>query len=574
MNENAIFTNANEWRALAELLFPHWREFPSLEQLHTQFPVRNLPEPAMVTRVGPSPTGMMHIGGLYVALLNYKMARQTHGLFFLRIEDTDTKRTVQGAYETIVDSLMDYQLVPHEGPIRTKENKYVERGEYGPYVQTARKFFYHSVAFDLICRGIMYPCFMSEAELEQIREEQRANSLRPGIYGHWAKSRNLSLAEVKSQLDKHGSFVLRLRSNGSLERSVSWDDGVRGTLTLPEYDIDSVLIKSDGIPTYHFAHLVDDHFMGTTHVIRAEEWISSVPLHLQLFRRTGWNPPHYAHVSAIQKHGEKGGKRKLSKSKDPEADVQFYWQNGFPREAVIEYLLNLANGEFEDWRREHPDTPHSEFQVAIEKIGQAGPLADMVKLESISREILTRMPMERLYECSYIWAARYDPELADEMAKDRDYTATALNVERDPKDSGKRIATLKDLRAQLAPFYDRFLPPVQELPFPANAGQKDRDEILKLVKDRYHEGISADQFFELLKGIAADVGFAPTVKEFKKNPEQFKGHVGDVAMVVRVALFGSTRSPDLGLVSQVLGTAGVARRCERVIASQPVQSKT
>jgi glutamyl-tRNA synthetase len=554
----------DEWRAIAELLYPQWRDFPSLEQLNERYPKRALPDGAMVTRVAPSPTGMMHIGGLYVALINRKLADQTGGVFFLRIEDTDTKRAIEKAYDTIINSLKDYQLIPDEGPIRTNEDKSLERGQYGPYTQTARKTIYHACAFEFVRRGIVYPCFLSEAETNQIREEQRAAELRTGIYGQWAKNRNLSLAEIEEKLRAGSPFVLRLRSTGKIDETVSWDDGVRGRLTLPEYIVDEVLIKSDGIPTYHFAHLIDDHFMRTTHVIRADEWISSVPLHLQLFSRVGWQPPNYAHVSAIQKLSEKGGKRKLSKREDPEADVEFYWQNGFSREAIIEYLMNLANPEFEDWRRAQPLAPYTEFQLSLERMGQAGPLVDIVKLESISREVLSRMTIERLYECAYAWAAHYDPELAEEMAKDQDYTGQALDIERGSENSAKRIVTLKDLRAFLAPFYERFLPEVHELPFPNNVSMEDRNQVLALVKERYNDEDSS-QFFERIKEISAELGFAPTVKEYKKNPEKYKGHVGDVAMVTRVAMFGSTRSPDLGLVMQVLGKEKVVRRCERVI---------
>ncbi len=564
-SDNAGQSQQNDWIAIAELLFPGWGEFPSLEQLHERYPERALAEGAMVTRVGPSPTGMMHIGGLYVAILNHKLARQTDGVFYLRIEDTDTKRTVEGAYETIVRSLMDYRLLPDEGPIRNREGEYIERGDYGPYVQSDRKIIYHACAFDLIRRGIMYPCFMSAEELEQTREKQRAEGLRPGIYGPWAKSRNLSIAEIETRLKAQGSFVLRLRSTGDFDRTVSWDDGVRGILTLPEYDIDAVMIKSDGIPTYHFAHLVDDHFMGTTDVIRAEEWISSVPLHLQLFKRMGWEPPRYSHVSAIQKLGEKGGKRKLSKSKDPEADVQFYWQSGFPREAVIEYLLNLANPDFEEWRGEHPDTPYDAFQLSLSKVGQAGPLADMVKLESISREVLHRMPIERLYEYSYTWAVDHNPALAEEMAKDPDYASRALDVIRDPENSAKRIVTLKYLEPLLSPFYDRFLPEIDQLPFPPGVSSEDRNHILKLFTERYQEEDFSLHFFERIKEIAAELGFAATVKDYKKHPEEYKGHVGDVAMIVRVAVFGSTRSPDLGMLMPVLGRERVVRRCNQAM---------
>ncbi|MCI0663852.1 MAG: glutamate--tRNA ligase family protein [Acidobacteria bacterium] len=555
----------DEWGAIAEMIFPQWKDLPSLEQLKERYPLRTLPDGAMVTRVGPSPTGMMHIGGLYVALINHKLARQTDGRFFLRIEDTDTKRAVEEAYETIINSLIDYQLVPDEGPIRTKENEYLDRGDYGPYIQTVRKDIYHACAFEFIRQGIMYPCFMSEAEIEQIREEQRTAELRTGIYGTWAKSRNLSFSEIELKLKAHEPFVLRLRSTGKIDETVSWDDGVRGRLTLPEYIVDAVLIKSDGIPTYHFAHLIDDHFMGTTHVIRADEWISSVPLHLQLFSRVGWQPPQYAHVSAIQKLSEKGGKRKLSKRTDPEADVQFYWQGGFPREAVIEYLMNLANPEFEDWRRAQPLAPYTDFQISLDKMGQAGALADIVKLESISRDVLSRMTIEKLYECAHAWAAQFDPDLAEEMAKDPDYTGRALDIERGSENSAKRVVTLKDLRAFLAPFYDRFLPNVHELPFPVNVSREDRNRILALVKEVFHEGDPSQPFFDKLKEISVELGFAANVKDYKKNPEKYKGHVGDVAMVTRVAMFGSTRSPDLGMVMHVLGKERAARRCDRVI---------
>ncbi|HKX33377.1 MAG TPA: glutamate--tRNA ligase family protein [Blastocatellia bacterium] len=563
-------TNAPDrerWRGIAEILFPNWRELPSLEQLEERYPVRVLPEGAMVTRLGPSPTGMMHIGGLYVGLINHKLAHQTQGLFFLRVEDTDTKRSVEGAYETIVNSLIDYGLTPDEGPVRDPAGEFLERGAYGPYVQTARKTLYHACAFDLIGRGAMYPCFMSESELEAIRTEQRAAGLRSGVYGLWAKSRQLTFDEIEARIRAGAAFVLRLRSMGDPNRTVNWNDGVRGTLSLPEYDVDAVLIKSDGIPTYHFAHLVDDHFMRSTHVIRAEEWVSSVPLHLQLFSLMGWAPPQYAHISAIQKFGEAGGKRKLSKRTDPEADVQFYWSNGFPTEAVIDYLMNLANSDFEDWRRANPEADYTAFSLTLEKMGVAGPVADMVKLESISREVLSRMSTARLYECSQLWTATFDPELAAEMRKDPDYACRALNIERNPESSAKRLVTLKSLRANLGPFYDRFLPDVRDLPFPAQIPAEDRNRILAVIRERFQETDPPEQFFERLKGIAAELGFAPTVKEYKKNAERFKGHVGDVAMIVRVAIFGSSNSPDLGQVMHVLGRERVVKRCERAMTA-------
>lgn len=566
-SQQTIFSS-NELRALAELVFPHWQELPSLKELDERYPKRNLPQGAMVNRVGPSPTGMMHIGGLYVALVNRRLAKQTSGVFFLRIEDTDTKRTVEGAYETIVNALADYGLTPDEGAIRTPEGTFKEVGNYGPYSQSARKNIYHACAFDLICRGLMYPCFMKEEELQHLREEQQGLEIRTGVYGKWAKGRYLSYSEIENRIKAGEHFVLRLRATGIYSETISWEDQIRGTLTLPQNDIDVVLIKSDGMPTYHFAHLVDDHFMGTTHIIRADEWISSVPLHLQLFASMNWQPPQYTHVSAIQKLSETGGKRKMSKRHDPEANVEYYWKNGFPRQAVIEYLLNLANSDFEDWRRANPKAPYTEFNVALDKMGQAGPLADLVKLESISRDILSSIDINELYQICYEWAAVHEKDLAQEMAKDPDYACRALDIERNSEKGAKRLGTFNDLRPQLAPFYDQFLPSANELPFPENVTVEDRNKILSLIKERYSDQDPPEQFFERLKSISSDLGFSPAVKDYKKNPSLYKGHVGDVAAVVRVAMFGSTRSPDLGLVTSVLGKQTVANRCNRVIANQ------
>lgn len=567
INNSASSRTPAECRALAEMLFPNWGELPTIAQLDERFPPRALPEGAMVNRVGPSPTGMMHIGGLYVSLINRRLARQTGGVFFLRVEDTDTKRTVEGAFETIVDSLNEYQLLPDEGAVRNKDGSITEIGHYGPYVQSARKEIYHGCAFEMICRGAMYPCFMTEEELTKQREAQIAQEVRTGVYGQWAKSRNLSLDEIAEQLKNNTPYVLRLRAAGGNEQTISWDDGVRGNLTLPAYDVDTVLIKRDGIPTYHFAHLVDDHYMRTTHIIRAEEWISSVPLHLQLFNVMGWTPPKYAHISAIQKMSETGGKRKLSKRTDAEAYVQFYWEHGFPREAVIEYLLNLANSEFEDWRRANLTLPYTDFQVSLEKMSIAGPLADLVKMENISRDILDRIDIDRFYECAQLWTAKFDPELATEIAKDPSYTRRALDVERGSAKAAKRIITLKDLREQLGPFFDKFLTPAEALPFPENISLEDRNSILNTIKERFDETSAPTEFFEKLKAIAGELGFASNVKDYKKNPQQYKGHVGDVATVVRVAMFGSLKSPDLGTIMHVMGKTRVVARCERAITS-------
>ena len=558
--------SSTELRSLAELIFPKWKQLPSLDELHQKYPKRNLPEGAIVNRVAPSPTGKMHIGGLYVALVNRRLAKQTQGVFFLRIEDTDQERTIKEAYDTIIDSLADYGLSPDEGPIRGSDGKILEQGAYGPYIQTARKEIYHACAFDMLCRGVIYPCFMTKEQIQEQRDEQQKQELRTGIYGEWAKGRYLSFTEIESKIKAGSSYVLRLRAPNTID-TISWEDEIRGTLTLPQNSIDTVLIKSDGIPTYHFAHLVDDHFMWTTHIIRADEWISSVPLHLQLFSLMNWQPPFYTHVSAIQKMTETG-KRKMSKRHDPEANVEYYWESGFPRQAVIEYLLNLANSDFEDWRRANPDLDYTDFKISLSKMGQAGPLADLVKLESISRDILSRMNIEQLYKITYTWASIYYKDLAEEMAKDPSYTKRALDIERDSEKGAKRLATLKDLRPQLAPFFDRFLPVPNELPFAENLKVEDRNAILELVKERFQDTDVPEQFFENIKVISAELGFAAAVKDFKKNPQAYKGHVGDVAGVVRVAMFGSSRSPDLGQLMQVLGKQIVVTRCNRAISTE------
>ncbi|MBI4854060.1 MAG: glutamate--tRNA ligase [Acidobacteria bacterium] len=565
MDKKETQFTSTELQTLAELIFPNWQKLPSLEELDKRYPKRELPFGAIVNRVAPSPTGMMHIGGLYVALVNRRLAKQTQGVFFLRIEDTDQERAVVGAYETIVNSLADYGLSPDEGPMHNSDGEIVEEGNYGPYVQTSRKEIYHACAFDMLKRGAIYPCFMTKEELDKQREEQQKLEVRTGVYKEWALGRYLSFQEIESKIKAGIPYVLRLRALGEIDKTISWEDEIRGTLTVPENIVDTVLIKSDGIPTYHFAHLVDDHFMRTTHIIRADEWISSVPLHLQLFSAMGWEPPFYTHVSAIQKMAETG-KRKLSKRHDPEASVSYYWENGFPRQAVIEYLLNLANSEFEDWRRVNPTSDYTEFRISLGKMGQAGPLADLIKLESISRDILSRMPIEALYKVSYAWAFTYDKELAEEMAKDPLYSQRALDIERDSEKGAKRLSTLKDLRPQLAPFFDHFLPPANELPFPDNVKAEDRKAILELVKERFKDSDPPEQFFENLKLISAELGFAGAVKDFKKNPQMYKGHVGDVASIVRVAMFGSTRSPDLGQVLKVLGNQTVVNRCNRAIS--------
>jgi len=565
-NVTPIHEKSEEERLrIARAVFPRWSSFPSLAQLEARFPPRQLPPGAMVTRVGPSPTGMMHLGGLYAALINERMASQSGGLFYLRIEDTDQRRTVSGALETIVDAIADYGLNAVEGPRRGPSGGVVQVGEYGPYIQSERLPIYHPVAYHMMRHGRLYPCFMTEAEIEEIRALQRQENLRPGIYGRWAEpSRRLTATQVERAVSEGRPFVVRLRSDAPEGAEVRWDDAIRGGMTMPAHPLDNVLIKSDGIPTYHLAHLVDDQLMRTTHVIRGEEWLSSVPLHIQLHEAIGWQPPVYGHVAAIHKQ-DGGSRRKLSKRSDPEADVNYYWEAGFPREAVLEYLTNLANGEFEGWRSNHPDAPRKEFPLSLDGMSTGGPLSDLNKLRNVSRHLISRLSGQDLYAQVLQWTKQYEPRLAAVIEADEEFTIRALEVHRVGTDDAKRLVTLADVRTHLTPFFDEWLPPVESLEFPPNVGPDERTQVLHAMDSLYRAPVDAGAVFPLVQRIAEELGFAPSMKAYKAEPTKYRGHVGDVAMILRVALFGSTRSPDLGQVMTVLGPERVSRRLRRVL---------
>lgn len=555
----------DERRQIAEAVFPDHAKFKTIAELEAQFPERKLAPGAMVTRVAPSPTGMMHMGSLYMAMINSRLSAQSHGVFILRIEDTDQNRLVPGAIDSILNAFVEYGIEINEGLTRKPDGSYENFGNYGPYLQSKRREIYHAVAFDLIKRGLIYPCFLTADELKSIRDEQQKLGMRPGVYGRWALGRMTPAAEVITKIETlRPQMVLRLAPPKGTPEEVVYTDGARGEIKFPKNDVETVLIKSDGLPMYPFAMLVDDHLMRITDVIRGDEWIASMPLHLQLFEAAGWRPPRYAHVAPIQKQ-EGGAKRKISKRKDPEAAVSYFWQQGFVREAVLEYLLNLANSTFEDWRRDNPDKAYNEFELKIENLGVAGPLFDPVKLENISRQVLTRMSSAELLEISLRWAREFEPELAAEMVVDTTYTEAVLNIERSNEKAAKRLSTLADLRTQVRPFFDKFLPPVDALPFPESMDVAERCRILKLIRERYSADILAGEVFGFLQQLAGELGYAQSVKEFKAEPGKFRGHVGDVAMVARVTLFGDTKTPDLGEMMTVLGPERVRARCQRVL---------
>ena len=540
---------------LANVIFPDAKEISYYEE---KYPERNLPEGAIVTRYAPSPTGYMHIGGLYQGLISKKLAEQTQGVFFLRIEDTDQKREVENAITGIVDSFKDFGLDIDEGMVTETE----EKGIYGPYKQSLRKEIYQSYAKYLIEQGKAYPCFCTPEELDEIRAKQEAAKIRPGYYGVWAKCRNCTVEEAVERIKNGESFIIRFKSPGREDRKIQHHDVIKGKVDFPENDQDIVIIKADGLPTYHFAHAIDDHLMRTTHVIRGDEWLSSVPLHLQLFRELGFKAPKYAHIAPIMKNDD-GNKRKLSKRKDPEAAVSYYEEEGIPADAVKEYLLNIANSTFENWRRANPDKNIDEFDLQLNKMSVSGALFDMVKLLDVGKTVISRYTAEKVYDESIGWARKHDEEL-EKMLEDKEYALKVFGIERGNKKPRKDISKWAEVKENIEYMYDeKFYEKKQEYPYQVINNKEDIDKILKLYIEKYYNDSDDKQtWFDKIKELAGEMGYAKEVKEFKANPDMFKAHVGDVSTVLRVALTARTNTPDMYEIMQILGKDRIAKRFE------------
>jgi len=539
-------------------LFPN--ELPERGELEKRYPPRELPEGAMVTRVGPSPTGFMHIGGVYAALISERLAHQTNGVFFLRIEDTDQDRKKDGSTELIVKALEMFN-VPHDEGMNTDGQ---EKGSYGPYTQSERKDIYRSQVKLLLEKEKAYPCFCTSEEIEEINKQQEEEGVRPGYYGKWAKWRNASVDDVEKELEKGTPFVIRFRSEGDFENKIKTHDLLKGNLELSENDQDRVLLKSStGLPTYHMAHVVDDHYMGTTHVLRGDEWLSSWPLHLQLFEALGWKSPEYGHLAPIQKM-EGTSKRKISKRKDPEANAMLYQETGYPPEAVVEYLLNLANSTFEDWRKENLEKDNREFTLTLERLAHSnGPLFDFVKLNNVSKEIISRMTASEIYDRGLVWAKAYNPKLAVEMEKDPDYAKSALNIEREgfPRPR-KDIGTWSDLYAEIGYFFDAIFEERKTEKEEALAliPKEDREAAVDAFTETYNENDTRDEWFEKIKDIGRKLGYADGAKAYKLSPEKYKGQVGDIAKIFRILLAGKMNTPDLYSIMHVMGKERVFQR--------------
>ena len=498
----------------------------------------------------------MHIGGLYQALIAIKVAKQTNGVFFLRVEDTDQKREVENGVKEIVTSLKDFGLEADEGMISDKEGK----GNYGPYKQSQRKEIYQAYAKYLIEQGKAYPCFCTPEDVEEIRAKQEAAKIRPGYYGVWAKCRTVTVEDAIKRIQNGEKYIIRFKSPGREDRKIQHHDVIKGKVDFPENDQDIVIIKADGLPTYHFAHAVDDHLMHTTHVIRGDEWLSSVPLHLQLFHELGFKAPKYAHIAPIMKN-DNGNKRKLSKRKDAEAAVSYYAEEGIPAEAVKEYLMNIANSTFENWRRANPDKSMDEFQLQLNKMSVSGALFDMVKLLDVSKTVISKMSAEEVYENALNWASKYDQELA-EILKDKEYALKVFGIERGNKKPRKDISKWSDVKENVEYMYNElFDKNEEEYPFQVINDKESIEKILKLYVEKYYdENDDKQTWFDKIKELAGEMGYAKEVKEFKANPGMYTAHVGDVSTVLRVALTKRTNTPDLYEIMQVLGKEEIERR--------------
>lgn len=537
-------------KKLAELLFPDITETPA--DMEARFPERNLKEGARVTRLAPSPTGFLHFGNLFTGTVAYRTAKVTDGIFFVRVEDTDQKRKVEGAIEVMLDGLKAFDVVADEGVVGENE----EKGNYGPYYQSQRKPIYHVFAKSLVEQDLAYPCFCSAEDLDEIRAAQE-NESNKGYWGKYAKCRTLSLEEIEANIKEGKTWTLRLKSPGDLTKKCYFDDMIKGKIEMPENVQDVVLLKSDGIPTYHFAHAVDDHIMRTTHVIRGDEWMSSCPIHLQLFKCLGFKLPKFAHVSPIMKE-ENGNKRKLSKRKDPEAAVTFYIEQGYPKESVNEYIMTLMNSNFEDWRKTNKEAPLEAFPFNLKKMSVSGALFDMVKLNDISKNVISLMPAKKVYDYTAAWAKEYDKEFYELLTRDEEYSVNILNIDREGPKPRKDIACFSEVKDYVSYFFNEIADLKMELP--ENITSDMAKEILELYVEEYDASRDKDGWFGHIKEMCEKLGYTPNVKEYKKNPDAYKGHVGDVSTVIRLAVTGRKNTPDLYAIMQILGENEVKSR--------------
>ena len=544
-----------DYQALAELLFPDVTDTP--EALEERFPPRNLPEGAVVTRMAPSPTGFVHLGNLVQGMISERMAHRSGGVLFLRVEDTDAKREVPGAVEVLIESLKHYNIHFDEGA--TIDGDF---GNYGPYRQRQRADIYHVYAKKLVSEGKAYPCFCTEEELTAMREKQEANKETTGYYGPYAIWRDRSMEEIQAQLAAGNPWVLRFRSTGSIEHQFKFDDLVKGKLTITENNVDHVLLKSDGIPTYHFAHAVDDHLMRTTHVVRGDEWLSTLPFHIQLFQALGFKLPKYVHIGPLMKM-DGNSKRKLSKRKDPELALTYYKAEGFSTQAMREYLMTVLNSNFEDWRRANPDADIDTFPFSPKKLNPAGSLFDYAKLIDVSKNVISRMSAEEVYTQLIEWAKEFQPDFAEKLEADPTYAKAILAIGRGGKKPRKDLATWKDAKDYMGFFYDEYL---EKPVFDEKFSKAVIADVLNRFLESFDMTDDSTVWFNKVKAITEAIGFTTDMKAYKLDPAAYPGTVADVSTFLRLAVTGKTNSPDLYTVMQLLGKERTESRIRSALA--------
>ncbi len=543
-----------DYQALADLLFPNVTDTP--ETLEEKYPLRDVPEGAVITRMAPSPTGFVHLGNLVQGLTSERMAHQSGGVLFLRVEDTDAKREVPGAVEVLIDTLKHYGISFDEGATHGGDS-----GVYGPYRQRQRAAIYHVYAKKLVSEGQAYPCFCTEEQLAAMRETQEANKETTGYYGKYAMWRDRSMEDIQAELDAGHPWVLRFKSTGSIENQFKFADLVKGKLTITENDVDHVLLKSDGIPTYHFAHAVDDHLMRTTHVVRGDEWLPTLPFHIQLFKALGFKLPKYVHIGPLMKM-DGTSKRKLSKRKDPELALTFYKAEGFPVKAVYEYIMTILNSNFEDWRRANPDAPTDDFKFSPKKLNPAGSLFDYAKLVDVSKNVISRMTAEEVYGLLVEWAKEFDPDFAEKLESDPAFATAILAIGRGGKKPRKDLAVWKDAKDYMGFFYDDYLEaPVFDEKFDKGTVRTVLEKFLAV----YDYADDSGTWFNKVKAITEEIGFTTDMKAYKADPTAFPGTVADVSTFIRQAVTGKTNAPDLHTVMQILGKERSITRIEQVL---------
>ena len=527
------------------------------EYYEKKYPKRDLKDGAMVTRLAPSPTGFVHLGSLDVGFVDRIMASQSGGICYLRIEDTDTKRTVENGINEIIDSLDKFGITFDEGV--TKDG---EIGEYGPYIQSKREDIYKAFAKKLIIEDKAYPCFCSHEDVEHIKEVQTKNKEQLGYYGRWAKCRKLNMEDVIERVNNGEKYIIRLKSRGNPNHRVKFRDEIVGKMEIPQNNQDLIIIKSDGLPTYHFAHAVDDHLMGTTHVIRGEEWLASLDKHIDLFENLGFELPKYAHISTLMVD-DNGTRRKLSKRKDPWAAVSYYHKQGIPNEALVLYMATITNSNFEMWMNQNKDKSYKDFEFSFKKMPKGGTMYDYDKIINISKNFISTLNAEDVYNRALEFALEYDKELYDLLIKYKDYSIGVFNIEREQKKPRKDIATFSDVRDQVWYMYDELYKPE------SYEWQKvtDKDEIINVVStylDKYDVDDDKDTWFNKMKEVANSLGYAGEMKLYKENPDNYKGSIADFSTILRVTLTSKSNTPDLYEIMRLLGKTRMEERLDMI----------